>query len=365
MTTPFRYKTQSEVTDLDRGDYLVLIDGKVPHAGLPLVHSQEVRLEPLSRRRARDAVYSSDESAHNRPSSRRNAKIGRTLEKGIQLYRLWFRFLKLALELEQMDVDLVVKRHTWITNKVDVPADVLGRSAKERREKFAKSGKTAGQFTGDSEKVFRCKVVEKVRVNRDAYEGWDLDQVLTQSFDNWWLIHSHLFEGRLPELVASKRDWIDHPDYLYIRIDKTAQWRDVAEFLRTEVSKQMRGKRASFAVSGKNPRVKQTSQTLHRLPLPATNDRGMYPVLGSQLRRRHLTPDRLQRDLRLEIRTVPFSCRLHARFLASRESLAPCPTFRDHLTLHDKVRHFRRSFCPIGRCAFYEYGFGERLLAAH
>jgi hypothetical protein len=267
MPTQFRFKTQSQVTEFDRGDYLALIDGDVPEDGVPLVHSREVKLEPLKRQQTRDAVYSSEESTHNRPSARRNVKTGRTLEKGIHLYRLWFRFLKLALELEQMKVDLVVKNHTWITNKVDVPRDVLEQSARERRERFARSGKTAGHFTGDSEKVFRCKVVQKVRVSRDAYRGWDLDQVLTQTFDKWWVTHSHLFEGRLPAFVVSKRDWIDHPDHLYIRIDKTAQWRDVAEFLRTEVSKEMKGKRASFAISGKNPRVNVIQNNYNALVL--------------------------------------------------------------------------------------------------
>lgn len=267
MTTQFRFKTQSEVTDFDKGEYLALIDGEVPPDGLPLVHSREVKLEPLARRQTRDTAYSSEESVHNRPAARRNTKTGRTLEKGIHLYRLWFRFLKLALELEQMDVDLVVKNHTWITNKVDVPRQVLEQSARERRERFAKSGKTAGHFTGDSEKVFRCKVTQKVRVNRDAYEGWDLDQVLIQTFDKWWVAHSHLFEGRLPEFVASKRDWIDHSDYLYIRIDKTAQWRDVAEFLRTQVSEAMKGKRASFTISGKNPRVNVIQNNYNALVL--------------------------------------------------------------------------------------------------
>jgi hypothetical protein len=267
MMTSFQFKTRSEVTPFDEVNFLVLRDGEIPDAGLPLAHSKEVKLEPLTRRKSRDAVYSSDESRHNRPAARRNAKTGRTLQKGIHLYRLWFRFLKLALELEGMDVDLVVKNHTWITNKVDVPREVLDRSEIERREKFALSGKTAGQFTGVTDKIFRCKVIQKVRVNRDAYEGWDLDQVLTQTFDKWWVTHSHLFEGRLPEFVGRKRDWIDHPDYLYIRIDKTAQWRDVAEFLRTEVSKQMKGKRASFTISGKNPRVNVIQNNYNALVL--------------------------------------------------------------------------------------------------
>jgi hypothetical protein len=38
MTTQFRFKTQSEVTDFDKGEYLALIDGDVPEDGVPLVH---------------------------------------------------------------------------------------------------------------------------------------------------------------------------------------------------------------------------------------------------------------------------------------------------------------------------------------
>ena len=54
-------------------------------------------------------------------------------------------------------------------------------------------------------------------------------------------------------------------------------------------------------------------------------------MIGGELRRRHLAPDRPQRELRLEIRTIPLSCCLLARFLKSQESLAPCPTLRDHV----------------------------------
>ena len=58
MTTQFLFKIQSEVTEFDKGEYLALIDGEAPPNGLLLVHSREVKLEPLARRQTRETVYS-------------------------------------------------------------------------------------------------------------------------------------------------------------------------------------------------------------------------------------------------------------------------------------------------------------------
>ena len=55
-------------------------------------------------------------------------------------------------------------------------------------------------------------------------------------------------------------------------------------------------------------------------------------MLGTQLRRRHLTPDRLQHYLRLKSELYRFLVVFMPASLLSRESLAPCPIFRDHLT---------------------------------
>ena len=67
---------------------------------------------------------------------------GETIERNIQWYRMWFTFLKLALELEQ--------------------------------KKTPSNGKL-------------------LKVNRAGYKQWDLDAILTTSFDAWWKQHRYLF----------------------------------------------------------------------------------------------------------------------------------------------------------------------------
>ncbi len=77
------YKIESEVDTSDKNNWIVAINGAPVTAGLPLVHAREVRLNTSTK-----LVDYSNESTHNKASARRNTKTGRTLEKGIQLYRL-------------------------------------------------------------------------------------------------------------------------------------------------------------------------------------------------------------------------------------------------------------------------------------
>jgi hypothetical protein len=265
----YKYKTKTRVTDVDTARYLCRIDGEIMEKGVPLVYSREVTLAPWKRREKRGPIYSSEDSAHNKASARRNEKTGRTLEKGIHLYRLWFRFLKLGLELEAMNVEMVVENETWVKDHTnpDIPQSVLDQSEKERREEFERTGKTAGHFTGRYSQIFRCKVHKKIKVKRSAYKGWDLDKVLTQSFDEWWVDHSYLFEGHMPKILSSKDEWVDNPDFIYVRFDRTAQVRDVREFLRTHLSKEIKAKRATFTISGKNPRVNTIQNNYNALVL--------------------------------------------------------------------------------------------------
>ena len=67
---------------------------------------------------------------------------GETIERNIQWYRMWFTYLKLALELEQKKIP--------VNNKL-------------------------------------------LRVNKTAYKQWDLNTILTTTFDKWWKLHRHLF----------------------------------------------------------------------------------------------------------------------------------------------------------------------------
>ena len=161
-----------------------MVDGVVPEKGIDLVHSKEVAMESAARRSHRDTtVYSSEDVSHNRASSRINKTTGRTLAKGIQLYRLWFRYLKLALELEEMKVSLVVRnQNPKITNwrtQPNVPQKVIDKATHTEG-----GSKSAG--LGSQTALFREKLIEKVKVKKSEYKGWDLDRVLTESFNEWW-----------------------------------------------------------------------------------------------------------------------------------------------------------------------------------
>ena len=107
-----------------------------------------------------------------------------------------------------------------------------------------------------------------MKVKRSVYKGWDLDQVLTDSFDKWWETHSYLFEGHTPTILNSKNDWIENDDFLYIRIDKTSQRRDIQTFFNDEVAKQLKGKTKNlFKVGGKSPRVNVIQNNYNALVL--------------------------------------------------------------------------------------------------
>jgi hypothetical protein len=278
MKTPkYKYKTKGEMTARDHVSYHCLINGVIPEKGIELVHSKEVAMESAARRSHRDnAVMYSEDASHNRTSSRINANTGRTLDKGIQLYRLWFRYLKLALELEEMKVSLVIKnefleRGAFRHDKrvQNVPEEVKVRIRKQFAERILKEDlKGSDHAGGKYEAVWRLKHIEKVKVKRSAYKGWDLDQVLTDSFDNWWKTHSYLFEGHTPKFINPKDVSEDNNNFLYIRIDKTSQRRDVQMFFNDEVAKQLKGKTKNlFKVVGKSPRVNVIQNNYNALVL--------------------------------------------------------------------------------------------------
>jgi hypothetical protein len=150
---------------------------------------------------------------------------GGTLPVGIQLYRQWFQFLKLALELENLgkNVQLSVQQRTGDIKNTGFDTPMKDIPYKQRG---------IGPLS-------RSKITTKVKVNRSKYEGWDLDQVLSDTFDNWWEPHRHLFEGHYPKILSSKDEWEDNPDFIYVRIDKTVQKRDIQRFVIDEITKDL------------------------------------------------------------------------------------------------------------------------------
>jgi hypothetical protein len=58
--------------------------------------------------------------------------------------------------------------------------------------------------------------------------------------------------------------------------------------------------------------VKQAGHAVHRLTLPGADHRVVHAMLGGQFRQRQIATDRLHRNLRLELRAVALSRRLHS-----------------------------------------------------
>jgi hypothetical protein len=113
---------------------------------------------------------------------------GITTPRKIQMYRFWWRFLQLSLELESLDFTFTEYRR--------IPA----------------KGKKKGY-----DKPFKHKVI----VNRDRYKDWDLDEVLTSNFDRWWKGHSDLFVEASTQTteIMKGADVVPSDHFRYFRID--------------------------------------------------------------------------------------------------------------------------------------------------
>ena len=129
---------------------------------------------------------------------------GNILSKPIQVYRMWYRYLQLALELEQLEVKIITK---------------------EKRVPLKKPKKDAW---GHTRKYQVKPITHRVQVNKSAYAEWNLDAIPKTSFNDWWENSKHLFFEEPCVLVNSKSDWVDDENYQYIRIDKRKRANDVA-----------------------------------------------------------------------------------------------------------------------------------------
>jgi len=94
-------------------------------------------------------------------------KDGETISRNIQWYRMWYLYLRLALELEQ-------------------------------------------------EKI---KIQDKlVKVSRKFYKQWDLNLILKTPFDKWWKDHRELF---ILEKIEEVKSVSDDKNYIYLKIPKS------------------------------------------------------------------------------------------------------------------------------------------------
>ena len=122
---------------------------------------------------------------------------GKVLEKTIHSYRMWFLFLKLGLELEGQGTELVMKESVR-----------LGNGTKTKR------------------------VTHKIKVNKNKYKDWDLDQILESNFDDWWKDHKHLFTDQVSKVMKTSDTISKDPDHITIQFDKRRRMTDILNDLR-------------------------------------------------------------------------------------------------------------------------------------
>ena len=160
--------------------------------------------------------------------SGRSGRISKTqvpISRPIQNYRWWFRYLKLALELEELEYTFVERKKVLIKKK--------GKSGYEYRE-----------------------VKEKVVVNRKRYVGWDLDDVLSLSFDKWWSTHQDLFIERPNQAteITTVDDVVfdDHTRYFSVdtRMGVNASLSSIREMLSGTHSKRIQKRTAQWIITG-------------------------------------------------------------------------------------------------------------------
>ena len=152
----------------------------------------------------------------------RKVKDGKVLDKSIHAYRMWFNFMKLALELEAQNTVLVTRN------------SVKGYDA------------VKGQYE-------TARVTHKVRVNRAKYRDWGLHDLVHLSFDEWWVEHEHLFLDQVGRVLKPHDVVSSNPDTFSYEIDKRRRLNDVIKDLRKHYAEQEveRVSRDEYSIEGK------------------------------------------------------------------------------------------------------------------
>ena len=155
----------------------------------------------------------------------RKVKDGYVLDKSIHSYRMWFKFLQLALELEEQNTVLVTR------NSASVMGTNLGQSGHSKTN----------------------RVTHKVRVNRAKYRDWDVFTIPHLSFDDWWKDHEHLFLDQVGRVLKPHDVVSSNPDTFTYEIDKRRRLNDVIQDLRKHYAEQEieRVSRDEYSIEGK------------------------------------------------------------------------------------------------------------------
>jgi hypothetical protein len=129
----------------------------------------------------------------------RKVKDGKVLDKSIHSYRMWFNFLKLALELEAQNAVLITRN--------SVRKEVM------------------------SGHIDTGRVIHKVKVNREKYDDWNVNEIQHLNFDDWWKEHEHLFLDQVGRVLKPNDVVSSNPDTFSYEIDKRRRLIDIKKDL--------------------------------------------------------------------------------------------------------------------------------------
>ena len=82
------------------------------------------------------------------------------------------------------------------------------------------------------------QITKKIVVNKKKYEGWDLEQVLENKFDDWWKgengcnEHRHLFVDEVSNVLSVGDEVSSNKNHITIQFDKRSRLIDVIDDLR-------------------------------------------------------------------------------------------------------------------------------------
>ena len=158
-------------------------------------------------------------------------KNNQVLEKTIHAYRMYFRFLKLSLELESQNATLIMKHERYtIVNRY---------RPSQHKVKIAD------------------RVTKKVKVKRSKFKGWDLDEVLTKSFNEWWKTHSHLFSEELCKVLEENDTISADKKHITLQIDTTLKLTDIIKVVTSIIKDRRKSntneiltKKKTFSITG-------------------------------------------------------------------------------------------------------------------
>ena len=146
------------------------------------------------------------------------------LDKPIQIYRQWYRFLQLAIELEEQQVKIIVE---------------------EKRVKLPKPRKDA---YGHMRHSYLKPTIRPIKINWKKYQKWGNPELIANTeFNAWWKLNRDMFFNASTTLVKKKTEWTDDANFEFIKFDNRKRVNDVLSEIRVLLSKKQTKKESTSA----------------------------------------------------------------------------------------------------------------------